>query len=119
MTINQRVHEDILIFDVTGDISIHHSPKLSQDIIQKMSPDKNKVIVNLKEASYIDSSGIGSLIRILTTLKDLGGTLKLIHISGQILEAFTLTRLINLFQIYNDEKTAIDSFLEIKNKQNI
>ncbi|GMT49569.1 MAG: anti-sigma factor antagonist [bacterium] len=118
MTINQRVHDDILIFDVKGDISINHSPKLSQEIIQEMSHDRNKVIVNLKEANYIDSSGIGSLIRILTTLKNLGGTLKLTHIEGQILDAFTLTRLINLFQVYDNEKAAIDSFLVAENKQN-
>ena len=69
-----------------------------------------RVILNLKEVDYIDSTGLGTLVICFTSLQKAGGALKLVNLNKRNLELLVLTKLSMVFEIFNDEQDAINSF---------
>jgi len=69
-----------------------------------------KIILNLGDVNYIDSSGIGELVSSYTTVTNGGGQLKLLNLTKKIQELLAITKLLTVFQVYNDERAAVASF---------
>ncbi len=105
----REVNKTILL-DISGEIDLYNAPQL-KDIINKYIEEKKyNIIINLAKVNYIDSSGIGALISSLANLKKYQGSLKIIHIGMSVKKVFELTKLTSFFEIYDDEREAIQSF---------
>lgn len=111
MEIITRELDNVIIFDIAGEIDLYNAPELKSIINKNIDAQKYNIIVNFLKVNYIDSSGIGALISSLAILKGHQGKLKLININLAVKKVFELTRLNTFFDIYNDEKEAMNSFI--------
>lgn len=111
MEIMFREVNNVVIFDISGEIDLYNAPRLKNAILQNIDNKKYNIIINFLKVNYIDSSGIGSLISSLSNLKKNQGTLKIINISPAVKKVFELTRLNNFFEIFDTEKEAIVSYV--------
>ena len=110
MQINTRNVEEVIIVDIHGEIDLYNSPKIKEFIMGKMNEGYKKFIVNLDSVTYIDSSGIGTLIFCRTTLNQNNGSLKIMKIHDSVKRIFELTKLNTFFSVYDTEEDALKSF---------
>lgn len=101
---------NVVIFDINGEIDLYNAPEIKKKIKEFMDQGKHNIIVNLDKVSYIDSSGIGVLISSLSQLKKVGGGLKIINVYASVKKVFELTKLTSFFDIYENEKDAVESY---------
>ena len=107
MQIRQEEKGGALIFRVEGDIDINSSPEVKKAFDQAVSAKKDKVVVNLKDVGYVDSSGLATMVEILKNLRSYGGTLKLTNLSSKVRGLFEITKLDKLFDILAEEDEAL------------
>ncbi|MFY9676276.1 MAG: STAS domain-containing protein, partial [Terriglobales bacterium] len=81
-----------------------------RETVKKVLAQSPKVVLNLHEVNYIDSGGLGTLVSIFTTARNAGGTIKLASLSQRVGDLLQLTKLVTIFEIFNDEETAARSF---------
>ncbi len=113
MSLNLSVREigEVTIIDSVGSINLGEgSYSLRTKIEELCAGGKKKIIINLAETSYVDSSGIGEIVAGLVRLKRAGGTLKLLAMEQKVRDFLQITNLYNNFDIFDDEKTAVASF---------
>ena len=111
LEIRERVRGDVTILDLIGKITIGEGSVQLRDAVSKLlDSGLNKIILNLGGVSYVDSSGIGELVSRYTTTKNAGGRLKLLNLPKKIKDLLMITKLLTVFEIYEDEQTALDSF---------
>lgn len=112
MDISSQIKGEIVILDISGEIDLYNAPEI-KDIINKLIEQKKyNVIINLKEVTYIDSSGIGALISSLSNLRKYQGGLKIINVFASVKKVFELTKLTSFFEIYDSEDEALSSYGE-------
>ena len=110
MDISSRAKGEVVILDISGEIDLYNAPEI-KDIVNKLIDQKKyNVIINLKEVTYIDSSGIGALISSLSNLKKYQGGLKIINVFASAKKVFELTKLTSFFEIYDSEDEAVKAF---------
>ena len=111
MQTNARQVEDIIILDITGRITLGQGNVILREIVRDLA-DKGttRVILNLSEVNYIDSSGVGELVKTHTTLRNKGGQLKLANLNKRVHDLLEMTRLSAVFDIHKDEASALKSF---------
>ncbi len=107
MEIGFRRYKDVYIVDVKGDMDLYNAHEL-KDVINKLI-DKNiaKIVINLENVDYIDSSGVGALIHIFTSVKRNGYKLRITNVHGSVAKVIKLTKLMGYFPIVEDVKTAL------------
>ena len=106
-----RQVEGVTVVDLSGRITLGEASVAVRDVINALMGKGNKrVLLNLSEVSYIDSSGIGVLVSGFSTVRSHGGELKLVNVNKRIRELLQITKLYNLFDIKDDEATAVASF---------
>lgn len=111
LDIQQREREGIVILDVTGRLTVGENVSGVREKIQALSDSgSHNIILNLAEVDYIDSTGLGGLVISFTTLKKAGGSLKLLNASRRNIELLILTKLTTVFEIFDDEQDAVNSF---------
>ena len=110
MQINMEEENGIAVFRMSGDIDINTSPDLKKSFDSAISGKKDKIVINLKEVSYVDSSGLATLVEILKNMRAYGGKLKLASLSDKVRGLFEITKLDKLFDIVPDEESAVSSF---------
>jgi anti-sigma B factor antagonist len=111
LTINERDVEGIRILDLQGRIVAGESAgSLRERSHQAATGDSRNLILNLKGVDYIDSSGLGTLVAAHSTLSKAGGGLALMNLSKRSAELLILTKLATVFRIFDDERSAVDSF---------
>ena len=102
---------DIVILDLRGKITIGEGSVLLRDTVETLlQAGRNRIILNLGGVSYVDSSGIGELVSRYTTTKNMGGKLKLLNLPKKIKDLLMITKLLTVFEIYEDEPAALESF---------
>jgi anti-sigma B factor antagonist len=102
---------EIVIINVVGEITLGSGDtELHQCILDLSNKGKTKLILNLSSVSFIDSSGVGEIVRGLTTAKKHGGILKLLGLQKKVRDIFTITRLITVFDSFDTEQEALNSF---------
>jgi len=98
------------ILDISGDIDLYNSPELRKALLEKLREARvARVIVNLKAVRYIDSSGVASLVEGLKVSRELGSRLVLFGLSQAAREVLELSRLIRVFEVYENEEQALAS----------
>jgi anti-sigma B factor antagonist len=111
MKITTRTNGDVQILDCSGKITLGEGTMAVRNRVRDiLQSDGKKIILNLADVSYIDSSGIGELVSTYTTVTSNGGQLKILKLNKKVKELLTITKLLTVFQIFDDEKTAVDSF---------
>lgn len=111
MKITTRTNGDVQILDCSGKITLGEGTMAVRNRVRDiLQSDGKKIILNLADVSYIDSSGIGELVSTYTTVTSNGGQLKILNLNKKVKELLTITKLLTVFQIFDDEKTAVDSF---------
>jgi anti-sigma B factor antagonist len=105
-----RNAEGSVILDISGDIDLAHSPAMRKVLLGEIKEKHTrKVLLNLKNVRYIDSSGIASLVEGLKASRDNGGRLILYGLSSSVREVMELSRLQKIFEIYDSEEQALAS----------
>ncbi len=110
MNIKIEKSSDVAICAITGEVNINNSPELRKAFDALISQDEKKVVVDLASVSYIDSSGLATLIEMFQRLKKVEGDLKLSQMDEKVKSLFEITKLDKLFKIYNSKEEAIKDF---------
>jgi anti-sigma B factor antagonist len=111
LTVSQREKEGIAILDLAGALTAGDAAtELRRTLIETVSAGRNNVILNLASVDYIDSTGLGSMVVCFTTLRKSGGRLVLLNLIRRHLELLVLTKLSTVFEIFDDEQNAVNSF---------
>jgi len=111
MIIQMRIIGDVRILDCNGKIKLGEGTMAIRNAIRDaLDSGTKKVVLNLAEVTYIDSAGIGELMRTYTSVMEGGGRLKLLHLTKGIRELLTITKLLTIFDVFDDEKEALASF---------
>jgi len=111
ITITERQAGDVTILDLNGKVTIGEgSVALRTAIRRVLGEGKNKILLNLGSVGYIDSSGIGELVSSFTAVNKEGGTLKLLNLTQKIQDLLAITKLLTVFDVYEDEAEALASY---------
>ena len=102
---------DVTVIDVAGRITLGEgSAALRESMKDLVTKGQKKILLNLGEVSYIDSSGIGELVSGFTTVTNSGGNLKLLNLNKRVKDLLQITKLYTVFEVHEDEAAAIRSF---------
>ena len=111
MKIETRKVGDVTVLDCSGKITLGEGTMAVRNSVREILKNGGmKIILNLGAVNYIDSSGIGELVSSYTTVTNGGGQLKLLNLTKKIQELLAITKLLTVFQVYNDERAAVASF---------
>ena len=111
LSIKDRQAGDVTILDLSGKITIGEGSVQLREAVKRMLDDgKKKILLNLGDVSYVDSSGIGELVSSYTTTGNNGGQLKLLNQTKKIHDLLTITKLVTVFETHDNEETAVASF---------
>ena len=110
MQISARRQDEATIFDISGDIDFANSREVRQSVLHEIQESRvARVVVNLSQVGYIDSSGVASLVEGLKASRDLGSRFILFGLSPSAREVLPLSRLMKVFEIYDNEEQALAS----------
>ena len=111
INISERQAGDITVLDLDGKVTIGEgSVALRTGIRRLLGEGKNKILLNLAGVGYIDSSGIGELVSSFTAVNKEGGTLKLLNLTQKIQDLLAITKLLTVFDVYENEAEALASY---------
>jgi anti-sigma B factor antagonist len=111
MKSSSRQIDGVTVLDLSGRITLGEGSVILRDTIRDLiGHGQKKILLNLGDVSYIDSSGIGELVSAFTTVRNQGGELKLLNLTKKVHDLLQITKLYTVFDIKDDEATAIKSF---------
>ena len=111
LDIQQREREGVTIVDLAGRLTAGPEASAFRDKISGLiASGSRNVVLNLKRIDYIDSTGLGALVMSATTERRNGGNVKLVNLSRRSIELLVMTKLATVFEIFNDEQDAINSY---------
>ncbi len=111
VNLNTRQVGDVSVVDVAGRITLGEGSSALRDTLRGLvSNGQKKILLNLGEVSYIDSSGIGELVSGFTTVTNSGGELKLLNLAKRVKDLLQITKLYTVFDVHEDEAAAVRSF---------
>ena len=109
--LNTRQVGDVSVVDVAGRITLGEGSSALRDLLREMvGKGEKKILLNLGDVSYIDSSGIGELVSGFTTVTNSGGQLKLLNLNKRVKDLLQITKLYTVFEVFDDEAAAVSSF---------
>jgi anti-sigma B factor antagonist len=111
LSIKDREVGGVTVLDLDGKITIGEGSVLLRETVRKLLDEgKKKLLLNLGDVSYVDSSGIGELVSSYTTTNNNGGQLKLLNQTKKIHDLLTITKLVTVFETFDNEQAAVASF---------
>ncbi len=111
LEIRQREREGIHVLDMKGRLTVGPEASALREKLKEMAvAGQVKVVLNLEGVDYIDSTGLGGLVIAFTTMKKAEGAVKLVNLSRRNIELLILTKLSTVFELFNDEQDAVNSF---------
>lgn len=106
-----REAQGATVVDLSGRITLGEGSTMLRQVIRDLlQKGDNKIVLNLGDVNYIDSSGIGELVSGFTAVKNQGGELKLLNLTKKVHDLLQITKLFTVFDVYSDERTALGSF---------
>jgi anti-sigma B factor antagonist len=101
----------VVILDLKGKILIGDDITVLRSSINELVKEKKlKLLINFEQVPYLDSTGLGEIVRTYTTLKKNGGETKILNLGAKVKDLMTITKLITVFEAFDDEDRAIESF---------
>ena len=110
MEIKIREEKEVVIIILEGEVDISVTDPIRQKFRELIDGKKKFVLVNMASVSYIDSSGLGMFVETMQEMGKYGGKIKLVGLTDDVKKVFELTRLNKFFDIFNEEKEALESF---------
>ena len=111
MQIEERVVNDVTILDLKGKITLGEGDEaLREKINNLISQNKKRILLNLADVPYIDSAGLGEVVRPSTTVSRQGGQLKLVNLTKRITDLLSITKLLTVFEAFESETEALKSY---------
>ncbi len=111
MRIKARMKNGLTILDIEGPITIgDENGVLSREILGLLDSEQNQILLNLAQVGVVDSTGIGELVRCFTHVTRVGGQLKLLNLTKRLRELLYITKLLTVFESFDDEAKAVASF---------
>jgi len=111
LNISERQAGDVTVLDLDGKITIGEGSVALRTAIRRLLEEgKKRLLLNLARVTYIDSSGIGELVSSYTAINKEGGQLKLLNLTQKIQDLLTITKLLTVFDVYENESEALSSF---------
>jgi anti-sigma B factor antagonist len=111
MEIAERTAGEVTILDVTGKMTLGEGDEILKDKVHSLSlQGRKKIVLNLAGVPYIDSAGLGEIVRTYTTVSREGGSLKLLGLTKRITDLLSITKLLTVFETYDNEADAVRSF---------
>ncbi len=111
MKASTRQVDGVTIVDLSGRITLGEGSVVLRDTIKDLlGKGQKKILLNLGDVSYIDSSGIGELVSAFTSVRNQGGELKLLHLTKKVHDLLQITKLYTVFDVKDDEAGAIAAF---------
>ena len=111
MQIEERAVGDVMILDLKGKITLGEGDELLKDKVNSLlNQGRRKLILNLADVPYIDSAGLGEIVRTYTTVSRQGGGLKLLNLTKRITDLLSITKLLTVFETFDSESEAVRSF---------
>jgi anti-sigma B factor antagonist len=111
MEIEERVVNSVTILDLKGKLILGEGDELLRDKVNSLVHQGRKnILLNLEGVPYIDSAGLGEVVRTYTTVSRQGGKLKLLHLTKRIQDLLSITKLLTVFETYDSEPEALKSF---------
>lgn len=114
-TLNTRKVNDVVVVDMSGQLSIGEPVLLLRNTVRRFMEDgSRKFVLNLGRVSYVDSSGLGELIITYTSARNRQGDVKLLNLSKVAKDLLQLTKLLTVFDVFDDESKAVQSLAAVK-----
>ena len=111
MKLTTREVAGVTILDLSGKITLGEGGATLRDEVRKLvSEGKKKIVLNLGEVNYIDSSGLGELVSAYTAVKNAGGELKLLNLTSKVRDLLVIAKLVTVFDVKDDEASAVSAF---------
>ena len=111
MTFKTREVGGVTFVDLSGKITLGEGGlTLREEVRKLLAEGKKKIVLNLAEVNYIDSSGLGELVSAYTAVKNSGGELKLLNLTSKVRDLLVITKLVTVFEVKDDEASAVASF---------
>lgn len=110
LKLSTRVVKDVTIVDCSGRIVFGEESALLRDTLKKMIIENSQIVLNLGGITYIDSGGLGTLVALYTTAQNAGGSVKLANLTQRVGDLLQVTKLLTVFDVYDNEEKAIESF---------
>ena len=111
MQIEERMVGDVVLLDLKGKITLGEGDELLKDKVNSLvNQGHKKIILNLAGVPYIDSAGLGEVVRTYTTVSRQNGSLKLLSLTKRITDLLSITKLLTVFETYDSENDAVRSF---------
>lgn len=111
LSLTERTKEGIVIVDAKGQLVAGEGADKLRDHLRALAERETpNAILNLAQVDYIDSSGLGAMVMSFSTLRKKGGALKLLNLSRRNVELLVLTKLETVFEVFDDEQSAVNSF---------
>jgi anti-sigma B factor antagonist len=107
----RKADADVIVMDVAGRLAAGETGQMFRGELQRcITEGSQRFLINLGKVSYIDSSGLGELITSHNSLRNRGGAVKLLNPTKRIRDLLQMTKLLGVFEIYEDEAAAVQSF---------
>ena len=111
MQIDERVIGTVTILDLKGKITLGDGDTTLRDKVNSLiQQDRKRILLNLEGVPYIDSAGLGEVVRTYTTVSRQGGQLKLVHLTKRITDLLMITKLLTVFETFEVEAEALKSY---------
>jgi anti-sigma B factor antagonist len=111
MNISERTSGNVTIIDLNGKLNLGEATQNLHDKVNSLLQQGRKnIVLNLGEVASVDSGGLGELVRTLTSTQKHGGSLKVANLPKRVQDLLIMTRLVTVFDTYDDEATALKSF---------
>jgi len=115
MQIEERAAGDVVILDMKGKVTLGEGDELLKDKVNSLvNQGHKKIVLNLEQVPYIDSAGLGEIVRTYTTVSRQGGSLKLLNLTKRITDLLSITKLLTVFETFDSENEAVRSFSTAK-----
>lgn len=111
MKISSRQVDGVSVLDCSGRITLGEGSVTLRDSVRELlNKGQKKILLNLADVNYIDSSGIGELVSAFTTVRNQGGELKLLNLTKKVHDLLQITKLYTVFDVKDDEAAAVKAF---------
>jgi anti-sigma B factor antagonist len=110
LKVSTRMVDGVMIVDCAGRLVFGEESAFLRDTVKKLILDKKRLVLNLSGLAYIDSGGLGTLVALYTTAHNNNGHIKLANLTRRIGDLLHLTKLVTVFEVYDDEQQAVNSY---------
>jgi anti-sigma B factor antagonist len=111
MQIEERTIGDVVVLDLKGKVTLGQGDELLKDKVNSLvNQGHRKIVLNLADVPYVDSAGLGEIVRTYTTVSRQGGSMKLLNLTKRITDLLSITKLLTVFETFDVESDAVRSF---------